>query len=148
MNFGALIHVTWKTPSISWFTSTSVIIRGISYVSEIINWFCLIFISLPCPWNSATSINCRLRGEQQGEGWRECHLVEMQMLLWSEVTFKGNLDTCDLYSSWDCISIVKSWSMDTYILTGFSYKWVRGHITIIHKCSLFLLFSFFQIHGI
>lgn len=133
MNFGALIHVTWKTPSISWFTSISVAKWRISSVSEIINSFFLVCMSLPCAWISATSINCHLRGKPQGGGWRECHLAELRMLLWSGVTFKGNLGICDLYNARDCVSVMKnpgqkSWLMDIYILTGFSYKQARDEL--------------------
>lgn len=50
MNSGALIHVTWKTPSISWLTSDSVQKHEAAHDLELMQQFCLIFIFPPSTW--------------------------------------------------------------------------------------------------
>lgn len=149
MNFGALIHVTWKTPSISWFTSISVAKWRISSVSEIINGFFLVCMSLPCAWISATSINCHLRGKPQGGGWRECHLVELRMLLWSGVTFKGNLGICDLYNARDCVSVMKNPRPEIMAYGYLHLNWIflqtsQGRITVSRSVPFFYCFPFLR----
>lgn len=89
-----------------------------------------------------------LRGERQGGGPRECRLVELQMLLWSGVTFKGNLGICDLYNARDRIAVMKNPTPEIMAYGYLHLNWIflqtsQGCITVSRSVPFFYCFPFF-----
>lgn len=149
MNSGALIHVTWKTPSISWFTSISM---G-QYEDSLMSlkwWIDFVFISLPRAWIPAMSAKLPPQREQQRGSRRECHLEEMKMLPDQEWRWRGTLTSvtftmCEIALISGKTSVQKSWHLDAYVLTGFPTNEPGAHYSPHPQVFLFYSFSFFYV---